>query len=60
MKYLKILFLILCLVAYVYSAYMTIVQPDNVLWGYLCTFIFLITAIGLIKQYSKKVINDKK
>lgn len=60
MKYLKISIFVACLIIYIYSAYMTSVEPNNVLWGYICTIFFLLITIIAIKQYSKKVVNDKK
>jgi len=58
MKYLKISIYIACLIIYIYSAYMTTVEPNNILWGFVCTIVFATAAIVGVNQYSKYI--DKK
>jgi len=59
MKYLKISIYIVCLIIYIYSAYMTTVEPNNKLWGFVCTIVFATVGIMGVHQYSK-YINNKK
>lgn len=55
MKYVTTLIYILCIFSYGYSAHMTSVEPDNKLWGSLCTFIFGFLAIWSVVLYSKYI-----
>jgi quinol-cytochrome oxidoreductase complex cytochrome b subunit len=63
MKYVIIVIYILLLTVYGYSAHMTSVDPDNNLWGYICTLIFTILAILsfiLYEKYSKNTEKDSE
>jgi hypothetical protein len=51
MKILWICIYIVCLIIYIYSAYMTMVEPNNNLWGFICTIIFGFVAITGTIQY---------
>ena len=60
MKYVITLIYILYITVYGYSAYMTSVEPDRPLWGYICTFIFGVLTIWSVTLYSKYSKEHKK
>ena len=60
MKYLKISIYIACLIIYVFSAYMTAIEPNNNLWGYICTFVFVFMAIIAVIQYVNNLKKKEK
>lgn len=56
MKFVKAMIYALYLFVYGYSTYMTSVEPNNVIWGYICVFVFAYLFIGLIST----VVNNQK
>ena len=61
MKILRISIVIIYLIVYGYSAFKTSVEPDRLIWGYICTLVFGILAIMGITYFSKHGNhNDKK
>lgn len=60
MKYLTIIIYVIYFIVYGYSCHMTIVQPNNNIWGYICTFSFAIIAIFSVNFHSKYERNRQK
>jgi hypothetical protein len=58
MKILRISIVIIYLIVYGYSVFKTTVEPDNVIWGYICTLVFAILAIMGVSYFAKH--NEKK
>jgi hypothetical protein len=54
-KIIKFLIIMMYVVVYAYSARMTTVKPDEIVWGWICTILFGIGAIWLVSN-----IKDKK
>jgi hypothetical protein len=50
----------MCIAVYVYSAHMTSVDPNNNLWGYICTFVFAVLSIWSVNLYTKYSKKDEK
>jgi hypothetical protein len=60
MKYVITLIYILYIIVYGYSTYMTSVEPDNKLWGFLCTFIFGFLSVWGVILYTKYFTEKEK
>ena len=58
MKVLKVFLVILYLFIYSYSVYKTEVEPQKVIWGYICALVFLIFAVWAVYEYVNS--NDNK
>lgn len=57
MKYVKIFIFIIYFIVYGYSCHKTSVEPDEIIWGYICTAVFGFLFISLAKvvtEYSSK------
>lgn len=57
MKYVKIFIFIIYFIVYGYSCHKTSVEPDEHIWGYICTAVFAILFIFMVKaviEYDKK------
>ena len=52
MKLLRIAIYMIYFIVYGYSAYMTSVEPEKNVWGYICVFTFGIVAIMAINQFA--------
>ena len=62
MKIIKGLIITMYLIVYAYSVYMTSIEPERTIWGWICTVVFLIfaiSAIDLINKVSKKESEDE-
>lgn len=57
MKYVKIFICIIYFIVYAYSCNMTIVEPDDTIWGYICTAIFAVMAAWAVSTYTE---NERK
>jgi len=53
MKYILGIIYIICFIAYSYSCYKIIIEPQNSLWGYICALIFLFVSIISVIIYDK-------
>ena len=57
MKFVKAIIYALYLIVYAYAVWKTSVEPDKVIWGYLCTaifgFLFTWTVTMIVKNSSK-------
>ena len=61
MKILKVLIVIIYAIVYAYSVWMTSIRPEETIWGWICTLVFLISSIYLITIFTKnKTQNDDK
>jgi hypothetical protein len=60
MKVLKAIILLMYLICYVYAVHKTSIEPDKVIWGYMCALIFLILSIMGINTYVKIISKEKK
>lgn len=58
MKVMKAIILLMYLISYVYAVHMTSIEPDKVIWGYMCALIFTILSIIGVNAYMKK--SEKK
>ena len=56
----RVIIFLMYLISYVYAARMTTIEPDNNLWGYMCTFIFTVLAIMAVTLYSKSTKQKNK
>jgi uncharacterized membrane protein (DUF485 family) len=59
MKVLKAIILLMYLISYVYAVHKTSIEPDKVIWGYMCALIFLILSIMGVSAYVKNVGKEK-
>lgn len=53
MKYVRILIFIIYFIVYGYSCHKTSTDPNNLVWGYICGFIFGFLAIWSVILYGK-------
>ena len=60
MKVMKAIILLMYLISYVYAVHMTSIEPQNVFWGYMCGFIFMILSIAGVTTYSNSLTKIKK
>lgn len=57
MKYIIIYTYIICFIVYGYSCYMISIEPNRVIWGYICTLVFAVLAIlstSIFVKYDRK------
>jgi uncharacterized membrane protein (DUF485 family) len=57
MKYIIIFIYVIYFIVYGYSCHMTSIEPNRVIWGYICTLIFAvlsILSISIFVKYDKK------
>ena len=57
MKFLTGLIFVIYFIVYGYSAYMTSVEPDKIIWGYICVLVFGIVftwGISIFVKHEKK------
>lgn len=59
MKFLTGLIIVIYFIVYSYSAYMTSVEPDRKIWGYICTLVFIILSIWGVSVFTKKQRKNK-
>jgi hypothetical protein len=57
MKFVKTTIFLMYLIVYVYSCYMTSVEPNKIFWGYICAGVFGVLFIMLVSILAK---NQKK
>jgi hypothetical protein len=50
-KIIKVLIIMMYAVVYTYSTWMTTMEPEKTIWGWICTFIFGIGSIWLITNF---------
>ena len=51
---------IIYITVYGYSAHMTSVDPENALWGYICTFVFGVLSIWSVNLFTKYSLEKEK
>ena len=63
MKFLTGLIFVIYLIDYSYAGYMASVEPDKVIWGYICTLIFAIVVpwgISIFVKHNNKKTNKEE
>ena len=60
MKFVKATIFLMYLIVYVYSCYMTSVEPNKVFWGYICTGVFVVLFIMLVSFFTKNQQNNSE
>ena len=60
MKVLRILMFAIYFFVYGYSTYKTSVEPDRLVWGYICTLVFGILCIWAVNLFANSSNNKKK
>jgi len=60
MKCMITLIYIMYIMIYIYSAHMTSVDPENTLWGYICTFVFGFLSVWSINLFTKYSLEKEK
>jgi membrane protein DedA with SNARE-associated domain len=60
MKLLKILIFAICLFIYGYSAYKITIEPNHLIWGYICALIFILLFIGIVTIVVEKIKNKEE
>lgn len=60
MKFAKAIIFLMYLIVYVYSCYMTSVEPNKVFWGYICTGVFVVLFIMLVSFFTKNQQNNSE
>lgn len=53
MKYLTIFIYIIFFIVYGYSCHMTLINPDEIIWGYICAIAFGLISIFSVNIYIK-------
>ena len=48
------------LIVYVYSCYMTSVEPNRNIWGYICTGVFVVLFIMLVSVFTNNQKNKNE
>ena len=59
MKFVKAIIFFMYLIVYVYSCYMTSVEPTKVIWGYICAGVFAVLFIMLVSVFTKNQKNNQ-
>lgn len=60
MKLVKALIFLMYLIVYSYSCYMTSVEPDKKIWGYICTAVFGILFVMIVSVFTKNQKNNNE
>jgi hypothetical protein len=53
-KIIKVLIIMVYATVYAYSAWMTTIEPERSLWGWICTGLFAAGAVWLINSFKSK------
>jgi hypothetical protein len=60
MKLVRALIFLMYFIVYGYSCYMTSVEPERNLWGYICTFVFGILFAMIVLIFTKNQKNKSE